>query len=436
MRGLLGTDVPEAVAGRIVGAAEGNPLFVEELVGVLLDDGHLRRTDGGVEVVGAIDRVELPPTIQALLTARLDRLSTAERGVVERASIEGQVFHLGALAALGTAPDEILPTVRTLARKQLFRADQAALPGQDAYRFRHILIREAAYERVAKEVRARWHDVFADWLEALAGERVGEYEELLAHHLAEAARYRLEIGDSGEETRVLARRAATLLRHVADRTAAQGDFVAAARLLRRVAAFLPPADPARPIAIADCAGWLFNAGHMDAAAALSAAAGAAAEASGDRAAQLVCESLGRMIQIAASTDVDAGEEQAALDHARAGARGDRAGRPPRRGGPTLVPDGDLGGEHAASLRKGPRGGRPDARAGAAGGIAVAGNVRGGGRRDVPAARAGPDTRPPAGGRGEGVRDSGGPSAPTTLPTPRRCSPSAGRLTPRSRPSRT
>ena len=179
VRELLGAKLPEAVAGRIVATAEGNPLFVEELIGMLLDDGHLRRVEGGVEVAGAIERVELPPTIQALLTARLDRLSNAERGVVERASIEGQVFHLGALAALGAAPDEILPTVRTLARKQLFRSDQAALPGQDAYRFRHILIREAAYERVAKEVRSRWHEAFADWLEALAGERVSEYEELL-----------------------------------------------------------------------------------------------------------------------------------------------------------------------------------------------------------------------------------------------------------------
>ncbi len=327
VRALLGADLPEAVAGRIVAAAEGNPLFVEELVGVLLDDGHLRRVDGGVEVAGAIDRVELPPTIQALLTARLDRLSDAERGVVERASIEGQMFHLGALAALGAAPGEILPTVRTLARKQLFRADQAALPGQDAYRFRHILIREAAYERVAKEVRARWHEAFADWLEALAGERVGEYEELLGHHLAEAARYRLEIGDIGEQARVLARRAATLFRNAADRVAAQGDFVAAARLLRRVATLLPADDPARPIAIADCACWLFNAGHMDAAAALSKAAGAAARASGDRASQLVCESLERMIKISVSTDVGVGEEQAALDDARSGAEEtERAGR--------------------------------------------------------------------------------------------------------------
>ncbi len=201
VRELLGGDLPEAVAARIVAAAEGNPLFVEELVGMLLDDGHLRRVDGGVELAGAVERVELPPTIQALLAARLDRLSNAERGVVERASIEGQVFHLGALAALGAAREEILPTVRTLARKQLFRSDQAALPGQDAYRFRHILIREAAYERVAKEVRARWHEAFADWLEALAGERISEYEEVLGHHLAEAARYRLEIGDIGPETR-------------------------------------------------------------------------------------------------------------------------------------------------------------------------------------------------------------------------------------------
>jgi class 3 adenylate cyclase/tetratricopeptide (TPR) repeat protein len=327
VRALLGANLPEPVAGRIVAAAEGNPLFVEELIGMLIDDGHLRRVGGGVEVAGAIERVELPPTIQALITARLDRLSNAERGVVERASIEGQVFHLGALAALGAAPDEILPTVRTLARKQLFRSDQAALPGQDAYRFRHILIREAAYERVAKEVRARWHEAFADWLEALAGERVSEYEELLGHHLAEAARYRLEIGDSGEQTAALARRAAALCRHVADRAAAQADFMAAAGLLRRVAALLPADDPARPIAIADCAGWLLTAGHMDAAAALSDAARAAAEASGDRASQLVCESLGRMVEISASADVGVAEEQAALDQARAGAEEtERAGR--------------------------------------------------------------------------------------------------------------
>ena len=324
---LLGADLPEPAAGRIVAAAEGNPLFVEELIGMLLDDGQLRRVGGGVEVAGAIERVELPPTIQALLSARLDRLSNAERGVVERASIEGQVFHLGALAALGAVPEEILATVRTLAHKQLFRSDQAALPGQDAYRFRHILIREAAYERVSKEVRARWHEAFADWLEALAGERVGEYEELLGHHLAEAARYRLDIGDHGTETKVLARRAATLCRQVADRSAAQADFMAAAGLLRRVAALLPADDPSRPIAIADCAGWLLTAGHMDAAAALSDAARAAAEASGDRPAQLVCDSLGQMVAISASADVGAGEEQAALDRARAGAEEtERAGR--------------------------------------------------------------------------------------------------------------
>jgi len=328
VRALLGPDVPDRVADRIVAAAEGNPLFVEELVAVLLDDGLLRRVDGRVEVAGAIDRVELPPTIQALLTARLDRLSDAERGVVERASIEGQTFHLGALGALGTPPDEILPAVRGLQRKQLFRADQAVLPGQDAYRFRHILIREAAYERVAKEVRARWHKAFADWLEETAGERAGEYEEVLGHHLAEAARYRIEIGDGGAETRALGRRAAALFRQVADRTAAQGDFALAAGLLRRVAGLLPPDDPGRAIAIADCAGWFFNAGHIDAAAAMSAAAVSAAEASGDRPAQLVCRYLAEMVEFSTSDEVGPGEERAALDGARAGAdETDQAGRP-------------------------------------------------------------------------------------------------------------
>src|SRR5262249_54959281 len=157
-------------------------------------------------------------------------------------------------AALGADPDGIPATVRALQRKQLFRADQAVLPGQDAYRFRHVLIREAAYERVSKEGRARWHAAFAGWLEGVAGERAGEQEGRLGHPLAEAARYRAEIGDAGAETRALARRAATFLRHAADRGAAQGDFVAAAGLLRRVAVLLPAEDPARPIAIADCSG--------------------------------------------------------------------------------------------------------------------------------------------------------------------------------------
>jgi class 3 adenylate cyclase len=328
LRALLGDDLPDTVAERIVAAAEGNPLFAEELVGMLFDDGHLRRGDGGVEVAGAIERLDLPPTIQALLTARLDRLSGPERGVVERASIEGQVFHLGALAALGAAPDEITTTVRTLARKQLFRADQAALPGQDAYRFRHVLIREAAYERVSKEMRARWHEAFADWLEGLAGERVSEYEELLGHHLGEAARYRVQIGDVGDRTRELARRAASLLRRVADRAAAQADFPLASRLLGRAAALLPAEDPARPIAFADCAGWLLNAGRMDAAVALSTASVAAAEASGDRAAQLVCASLRRMVELARGADLRPEEEEAALEDARAGAEEtERAGRP-------------------------------------------------------------------------------------------------------------
>ena len=327
VRELLGADLPEPVAGRIVAAAEGNPLFVEELIGMLLDDGHLRRVGGGVEVAGAIERVELPPTIQALLTARLDRLSNAERGVVERASIEGQVFHLGALAALGAAPDEILPTVRTLARKQLFRSDQAALPGQDAYRFRHILIREAAYERVAKEVRARWHEAFADWLEALAGERVSEYEELLGHHLAEAARYRLEIGDHGTETRCW---------HGGRPPSAGRSPTAPPRRrtswpLRAYSAGSPrscrptilPGRSRSPTARAGCsqpATWTRPPRCR-----------APPERPRRRAvtvpSQLVCESLGRMVEISASADVGVGEEQAALDRARAGAEEtERAGR--------------------------------------------------------------------------------------------------------------
>ena len=326
VRELLGADVPVTVAERVVEAAEGNPLFVEELVAMLVDQGHLRRKDGRVEVVGPIDRIDLPPTIQALLTARLDRLSSLERGMVQRASIEGQVFHVGALEALGADRQVIASTVRTLARKQMLRTDRPALPGQDAYRFRHLLIREAAYQRVTKEVRARWHEAFADWLEALAGARVSEYEELVAHHLAVAALYRREIGSADEPAAALARRAGTLFRRAADRAAAQADFLAGAALLRRVGVLGRADDPATAIALADCASWLAMAGRLDVAAATSSAAVAAARSSGDRTTELVCEAIRRMIAIT-TTGSRAGEEEAALDHARRAAEeSEKAGR--------------------------------------------------------------------------------------------------------------
>ena len=144
-----------ACATRIREAAEGNPLFVEEMVALVQESG-----DGDVTV---------PPTIQALLAARLDQLDPAERGVLERGSVEGRVFHRGAVQAL--APEELQTVARltSLVRKELVRPDKAQFSGEDAFRFRHLLIRDAAYEALPKAMRAELHERFAGWLEGHGG---------------------------------------------------------------------------------------------------------------------------------------------------------------------------------------------------------------------------------------------------------------------------
>ena len=152
-------------------AAEGNPLFVEEMLAMLIDDGLLERSNGDWVPTGDLETVTVPPTIQALLSARLDRLGPIERAVSERASIEGKVFHRGAVVEL--SPEEIRSEVGThleaLVRKELVRPDHAQFPGEDAFRFRHQLIRDAAYDAMSKELRAELHEQFAAWLEKRGG---------------------------------------------------------------------------------------------------------------------------------------------------------------------------------------------------------------------------------------------------------------------------
>jgi len=133
--------VGEALRERIVQVAEGNPLFLEEVLALV-------RESGGEDL-------EVPPTIQALLAARLDQLDSAERSVLERGSVEGRVFHRGAVAALADGDGQVEQQLVALVRKELVRPDRTQLPGDDAYRFRHLLIRDAAYEALPKAVRRR-----------------------------------------------------------------------------------------------------------------------------------------------------------------------------------------------------------------------------------------------------------------------------------------
>ncbi|MGH2595769.1 MAG: adenylate/guanylate cyclase domain-containing protein, partial [Actinomycetota bacterium] len=195
---------------RIAEAADGNPLFVEEMISMLIDEGTLFLDDGRWRASSDLSSVPVPPSIQALLAARLDQLGDEERAVAERASIEGRVFHRAAILAIGPGhgADGVDRPLAALMRRELIRPDRSSFVGDEAFRFRHVLIRDAAYNSMPKDTRANLHERFAGWLEVAVGDRIQEYEEILAYHLEQAYRYREELGPVGDSDGELAARAA------------------------------------------------------------------------------------------------------------------------------------------------------------------------------------------------------------------------------------
>jgi class 3 adenylate cyclase/tetratricopeptide (TPR) repeat protein len=233
---LLGSaELPGPARERILAAAEGNPLFVEEMIGMLIDDGLLRFDGGSWRSVDDLADLTVPPTIQLLLAARLDRLDAEERAVIERGAIEGKVFHTGAVTSLSPEGQrtDVRPRLLALARKELIRPDRAEFAGEDAFRFRHLLIRDAAYQAMPKEQRAELHEAFAAWLTDAVGDKVDDYQEILAHHLEQAFRYRTDVGPLDDRSRGLADRAAEALRRSATHALDRNDLNGTLRFLER-----------------------------------------------------------------------------------------------------------------------------------------------------------------------------------------------------------
>ncbi|MFL5932199.1 MAG: BTAD domain-containing putative transcriptional regulator [Gaiellaceae bacterium] len=243
--GRLG--VPEKERTRLVALAEGNPLFLEQLI------LHWAETKSAT----------LPVTIQALLAARVDRLEPAEQTVLLHASVEGRNFHRGALSHVLPADAGITLDARltALVDKELIDRDRADFQGDEGFRFRHILIRDAAYEAAPKQLRARAHERYADWLQRQAAERATEYEEILGHHLERAYRYRVELGHADEHSRQLARRAAAQLSSAGRRAFDRFDRRTARNLLARASELLPARDSARLDVLPELAAALFNVGE-------------------------------------------------------------------------------------------------------------------------------------------------------------------------------
>ena len=224
-------EVESQTAAQIVDTAEGNPLFLEQLVAVGAENGH----------------AAMPSSIQAVLAARIDHLEPGERTLLEYASVQGRSFYVGAVAELLPEPDRasIATDLVSLVRKQLIRADRPELPGEDAFRFGHALIREAAYQGLPRRRRAELHERAAEWL----GRHPGTRDETIGYHLAEAYRQLAELGQIGEHERALATAAAERLATAADAALLRGDFPARASLLERATAL---AGAERPSAGASC----------------------------------------------------------------------------------------------------------------------------------------------------------------------------------------
>jgi class 3 adenylate cyclase len=228
-----GAEVPEVARRRIAAAADGNPLFVEQVIEMLLDDGLLRRLPDGALAVDDLETMAVPPTIQALLAARLDRLSDPERRTIERASVVGKEFGQRDVSELTPLDGKaaVAGQLMALVRKELIRPDRRRDDGAEMFRFRHLLIRDAAYDSLPKAERAELHEHFADWLETSAGERLAELDEIVGYHLAQARTYRLALGPEDGHTKSLALRAGHRLLAAGQRALARDDHKPAARLL-------------------------------------------------------------------------------------------------------------------------------------------------------------------------------------------------------------
>jgi tetratricopeptide (TPR) repeat protein len=279
--GMAGID--QHTGTQISAQADGNPLFLEELVAKLLDDGLLRR-DGGHGIANAeLDRLSIPTTIQVLLAARLEQLPSGERAVLEQASVVGKSFSWAAVAALTPEPERARfgSDLASLIRRDLLRPDRSELAGEDGFQFRHDLIRDAAYQALPKQQRAQLHERLASWLQQAAGERVGEQQELLGYHLEQAYRSRAEVGPPDDHARTLARAAAEQLGAAGRRALARDDRPSATNLLRRAASLLPEQDPARLQLLPDLGVALMNSGELAQAGAILGEAATVARTSGE-----------------------------------------------------------------------------------------------------------------------------------------------------------
>ncbi len=197
---LLSSELPPAVTRLVADRSEGNPLYAEEIVRMLIDRGVLRATEAARwELAQPIDEVEVPRSIHALIAARLDTLPADEKALVQDAAVAGRIFWLGAIAALSDRPAAVRDAIGRLRVKEIITPrEPPVFSGELEFAFRHVLIRDVAYESLPKLLRARKHLAAAKWAEERTGDRSRELAEVVGAHYLRAIEYRDELGEPAD----------------------------------------------------------------------------------------------------------------------------------------------------------------------------------------------------------------------------------------------
>jgi len=276
---LLGSaEIADDARTRIVEAAEGNPLFVEQLLSMMIDDGLLVLEDGAWRT-GELQPDWVPPTIHALLSARLDSLEREQRAVIDPASVIGHFFQQPALTELvdDFVRDDVGGRLDELTHKQFVRPDAG-----DLYRFHHILIRDSVYDGLLKRARATLHERFVQWADRVNGDRATEFEEILGYHLEQAYHYLVQLAPADEHALAVGADASRRLASAGRRAFVRGDMNAAANLLLRATSPIPPQERTRLALFPDLGEALIQLGRFEEAASLLEDAVATAELVGER----------------------------------------------------------------------------------------------------------------------------------------------------------
>lgn len=255
---MFGAPLPRSLVAAIEQAAEGNPLYIEQMVGSLKDTGYLPGEDPGEGATVAV-----PPTVNALIAARLDRLDDIERTLMEGASVIGKEFSVTTLVEIcgDDLGAELGSHLDGLVRKQMLKPGRH---GWNEYRFQHNLIRETTYNALPKGKRGELHEKVARAMERAPGSYLAQFEEITGYHLEQASRYFTEMQPQAERSRAISREAGRRLASAGHRAFARDDTLSAINLLERACLLLDPHDPVRLGCMPELAEALKESGDFDA----------------------------------------------------------------------------------------------------------------------------------------------------------------------------